>query len=100
MNSFASKETGDKSRSASLLMNEAVLEAHAQAWIQIGLALKEIRDDRLFEADGFDTFESYCRANRERWSLTPRQVADKIRHVDLWLTLPRTVAEVSSEVTP
>ena len=42
---------------------EAVIERGLKTFVDVGTALLEIRDGRLYRKD-FDTFEDYC---RERW---------------------------------
>lgn len=42
---------------------EATIERGMQTFVEVGLALMEIRDERLYRAE-FGTFENYCRA---RW---------------------------------
>lgn len=42
---------------------EATIERGMQTFVEVGLALMEIRDDRLYRAE-FGTFEEYC---QERW---------------------------------
>jgi len=40
---------------------EAVVDRGIKAWLEVGIALSEIRMDRLYR-DGFETFEAYCQA--------------------------------------
>jgi hypothetical protein len=54
-----------------LKAREAVIKRGKQAFIEVGLALMDIRDRRGYRAAGFETFETYC---RERWSF-PRNTA-------------------------
>lgn len=42
---------------------EAVIEKGWQTFVDVGLALARIRDQKLYRA-GYDTFEAYC---REKW---------------------------------
>lgn len=44
---------------------EAVIERGLETFIEVGQALKEIRDNRLYKEIGYTRFEDYC---RERWS--------------------------------
>jgi hypothetical protein len=53
-----------KTRLAAL---EAVIERGMQAFMEVGTALLEIRGKRLYRAQGFKTFEDYCRA---RWKMS------------------------------
>lgn len=48
---------------------EAVIERGLQTFVDVGLALMEIRDSRLYRRD-YGTFEDYC---RERWNFTDRR---------------------------
>lgn len=50
---------------AKLARCEAVIESGLRTFVEVGEALMEIRDSRLYR-DGFGTFEDYC---QERWSL-------------------------------
>jgi hypothetical protein len=43
---------------------ERIIERGKQAFIEVGLALMEIRDTRGYQLAGYETFEAYC---RERW---------------------------------
>ena len=45
---------------------EGVIESGKKAFIEVGMALTEIRDNRLYRKS-FDTFEAYC---QERWSFS------------------------------
>ena len=50
---------------------ESIIERGLQTYFEIGRALYEIREDRLYRAQGIRTFEVYC---RERWGWNSRQV--------------------------
>jgi DNA modification methylase len=50
---------------------ESIIERGLQTYLEIGNALFEIREDRLYRAQGFGTFENYC---RQRWGWKSRQV--------------------------
>lgn len=52
---------------------EATIERGMQTFVEVGAALLEIREERLYRAD-FGTFEEYC---RERWGWT-RQHTNRI----------------------
>ena len=54
------------SESAQLARCEAVVESGLRTFVDVGEALMEIRDRRLWR-DGFDSFEDYC---RERWGFS------------------------------
>ena len=53
---------------------ERTLAEHMEEFVKVGLALKEIRDERLYKEDGFNTFEDYC---RNRWEMG-RSYADHL----------------------
>jgi len=51
---------------------ELVINKNMKAFYEIGAALKEIRDSRLYKnVLGYDTFEDYC---RERWDMGRRYI--------------------------
>lgn len=52
--------------SARLAECEETIERGMGAFVEVGLALAEVRDARLYRAE-FDTFEAYC---RERWGMS------------------------------
>jgi len=56
-----------------LLEQEVIIERHLEGFVQVGIALSKIRDQRLYKVDGFKSFETYC---RERWKMS-RSYADK-----------------------
>lgn len=64
---------------------ETVIERGQQTFVEVGLALLEIRDSRLYRQQ-FSTFEDYC---RERWGWSRRHVN---RHIE--------AAEVSNVLGP
>lgn len=43
-----------------LTQNEAVIERGRRAFVEVGTALAQIRDSRLYR-QSHDTFEAYCR---------------------------------------
>ena len=51
-----------------LLECERVIERGLNTFVEVGAALLEIRDSRLYK-DGYSTFEDYC---RERWGMERR----------------------------
>jgi len=76
-----------KSRKQRLRACEKVLTEHMEEFVRVGLALKEIRDERLYKEDGFERFEDYC---RKKWEIS-RKYADKvIASADLRIKLPTT----------
>jgi hypothetical protein len=56
-----------------LLECERVIERGLNTFVEVGAALLEIRDSRLYK-DGYSTFEDYC---RERWGMA-RNYANKM----------------------
>ncbi|MGA3354873.1 MAG: hypothetical protein ABSD85_17075 [Acidimicrobiales bacterium] len=53
---------------------EAIVERGLATFVEVGLALVEIRDRRLYRDGGHDSFESYC---RHRWGFS-RQHAHRL----------------------
>lgn len=49
-----------------LMECERVIERGLNTFVEVGAALLEIRDNRLY-SDGYNTFEHYC---RERWGMS------------------------------
>lgn len=47
---------------------EQTIEAGRKTFVEVGLALAEIRDSKLFRSD-FDTFEAYCQS---KWKMGRR----------------------------
>ena len=62
-----------RSLAAELDAQEAVIERGVQAFTEIGLALAQIRDNRLYRQE-YATFEAYCQG---RWNLT-RQAVNRL----------------------
>jgi hypothetical protein len=46
---------------------EAIIESGMRTFIEVGNALLEIRDQRLYRGQGFSRFEDYC---RKRWNMS------------------------------
>jgi hypothetical protein len=84
-----------------LLDLEAVIKTGQQTFVEVGLALAEIRDSRLYKAD-FETFESYC---REKWQFSKQHVYRMIECAPIGKSSPqvtslnqaRAVAKVPAE---
>lgn len=74
---------------------EAVIASGLQTFIEVGTALMEIRDRKLYRAE-FGTFEGYC---RERWNLTDRRArqlmsaADVVSNIETGTTVPKPETE-------
>lgn len=56
-------------RQASLEQLESVIERGVQTFVEVGLALMEVRDRRLYKEAGYTTFEKYCTG---RWQFGRR----------------------------
>lgn len=50
-----------------LIELESVIERGLQTYVEVGEALKEISERRLYREQGFDTFEAYC---EQRWGFS------------------------------
>jgi hypothetical protein len=81
----------DKDR---LTLLEATIERGLSTFIEVGNALVEIRDDRLYRERGFHTFEDYC---RQRWGFgrnyANKQIAASRLVQNLGTTVPKSVTE-------
>src|SRR6516165_4180442 len=64
MNTDSITTSGTAQRLAQL---EAIIETGMQTFIQVGNALLEIRNQRLYREQGFSRFEDYC---RKRWNMS------------------------------
>jgi hypothetical protein len=63
---------------------ERTIEAGQRTFVEVGLALTEIRDSKLYRAD-FQTFEAYCQA---KWGWTRQRAYQIIDAADVKKTLP------------
>jgi hypothetical protein len=59
---------------AALTRCETIIRGGLETWYQVGTALMEIRDSRLY-AGAYKTFEAYC---RDRWGITHRHANRQI----------------------
>lgn len=73
---------------------EQVLAGHMEEFVRVGMALKKIRDKKLYKVKGFETFEAYC---KRVWELTPQHCNYKIMAADVRLNLPNLPEEISSD---
>src|ERR1700730_9474831 len=86
--------------SARLLERETVIEKGFQSFVEVGIALSEIRDERLYR-ETHETFEEYC---RERWGMSYRRakqlmdVVDVVENLNNCSDLPRPTHE--SQIRP
>lgn len=55
-----------KNEESRLCELESVIQRNLNSFYEIGMALMEVRDNRLYRAE-YDTFEQYC---RERWQFS------------------------------
>lgn len=69
-----------------LIKLEKIIKAGEQTFIEIGNALLEIRDSRLYRAD-FSTFDEYC---EEKWGWGSRRGYQLIIAAETVKTLPKT----------
>ena len=58
---------------ALLAQYEAVIERGLQSFWQVGMALKNIREQELYKKAGYKSFETYCQA---RWDMKSRYAYD------------------------
>jgi protein gp37 len=81
---------------------EGIIERGQQAFIEVGNALLEIRDRRLYREQGFATFEDYC---RKRWNwgrhYVNRQIAaaEVVKNLEPIGTIPKNEAQ-ARELAP
>jgi hypothetical protein len=68
---------------------EAVIERGRQTFVEVGLALLEIRARRLFRELGFTTFTDYC---RQRWDFTPQRAVQLIQAAEVVETVRNLTA--------
>lgn len=73
MTSVAHSSTLALSERTRLAQLEETIERGLATFVEVGAALMEVRDSRLYR-DGFTTFEDYC---RERWQMA-RNYANKL----------------------
>lgn len=81
---------------ASLGEQEQIIERGLQTFIEVGTALKKIRDSRLYRGK-YRTFEDYC---KERWGMTRRRAyqlldgSDVVANVNSCSHAPTNEAQV------
>jgi protein gp37 len=92
-NSLASNaiDTGPAQR---LVLLEATIRRGLATFIEVGNALAEIRDARLYREQGFRTFEDYC-LKRWRWgrNYANKQIAAARVIQNLGTTVPKSITE-------
>lgn len=80
------KQTTDLSR-RTLPELEHVIEKGLRTFVDVGLALVEIRNRRLFQVAGYSTFEAYC---RERWGFQASRARQLIGAAETVTTVTAT----------
>jgi hypothetical protein len=63
---------------------ERTIEAGQQTFVEVGLALTEIRDSKLYRAD-FETFDQYC---QKRWGWSQKRASHLIIASEVVKMLP------------
>lgn len=82
-----------------LIELERKIELGLQTFVEVGEALLEIRDSRLYKIE-HSTFEEYC---REKWSMSDRQARHLISASSVTTNLSKTgtiVPKVESQARP
>ena len=74
-----------QSRKQRLRACETILADHMEEFVKVGMALREIRDERLYKEDGFETFEAYC---KKKWELSKRYAYRIMEAAEIRLKLP------------
>src|SRR5262245_58663391 len=74
-------------RKQRLRMLENEIRSGMEQFYVVGMRLKEIRDDELYQADGFATWEAYCKG---RWEWTKDYCNKLMRAADYRKALPDT----------
>jgi len=59
---------------------EAIIEPGLQTFMEVGSALKEISERRLYREQGFGTFEEYC---EKRWKFARQTAYDYLKAADV-----------------
>jgi hypothetical protein len=67
-----------------LISLERTIEAGRKTFVEVGLALAEIRDSRLYRSD-FDTFEEYCQS---KWNWGRQRAYELIAAAGVVKALP------------
>ena len=76
---------------------EQIIRKGSRTFCETGLALAKIRDERLYEDEGYATFEEYC---RERWGWSHQRSSQLIQAARLVKELPPKLATyVADEMT-
>lgn len=83
MTKVAAVETGEIV--PTLQACEAVITAGLATFIEVGNALTEIANGKLYRAQGFETFEDYC---YERWQFTDRRARQLMQAAEIGTIVP------------
>jgi VRR-NUC domain len=75
---------------------EAIIERGVQTFVEIGLALSEIRETRLYR-EVHATFDDYC---RERWDFTDRRARQLIAAAEIGTMVPVESERQARELAP
>jgi len=78
----------EKSPKQRLRACERVLLEHMEEFVSVGMALKEIRDDRLYEADGITSWGAYMVSAVHRFGIKRRYADELISSAELRMALP------------
>lgn len=77
-----------KSRKHRLRACEMVLAEHMEEFVSVGLALKEIKDDGLYEDAGFQSFPEYLKSNENRFGIQKSYAYELIAAAETRMRLP------------
>ena len=81
-----------------LIALEQTIEAGRKTFVEVGLALAEIRDTRLYRSD-FDTFEAYCQkkwgwnSSRARQLIGAASVVEDLKKQSVTIVTPATESQ-------
>jgi VRR-NUC domain len=75
---------------------EAIIERGLQTFVEVGLALSEIRESQLYR-EAHATFEDYC---RERWDFTDRRARQLIAAAGIGTMVPVRNERQARELAP
>jgi VRR-NUC domain len=75
---------------------EAIIERGVQTFVEVGLALSEIRETRLYR-EVHATFDDYC---RERWDFTDRRARQLIAAAEIGTMVPVESERQARELAP
>ena len=73
---------------------EKVIEDGLATFLAVGTALVRIRDERLYQEAGYDTFDRYC---RERWDMSGSHAYRLMDASEVVRELPPTALQPANE---